>query len=489
MSKNRENWGSRLGFILAAAGSAIGLGNLWRFPYITGENGGGIFIFVYIICIFVIGIPIMLAEMTIGRYSQRNPVGAFKVIKPGTPWFLVGGMGVLAGCLIFSFYSVVAGWTLGYVFESLRGALKGMDANQISAHFDKFSANAGISILYFIVMIVLTVLVVSKGIKAGIERWSKILMPALFVMLILIMIRSLAMPGAWEGVKFIFWPDFSKLDPSILMKAMGQAFFSLSLGIGVILTYGSYLSKNENMPLSSGLVCCLDLLASLLGGLALFPALFAFKMSPQQGTGLAFKTLPVIFTQIPLGSIVMAIFFILLFVAALTSTISMLEIIVSYFIDEKKWSRGRAAWTVGIVTIFLGIPSALSAGILSSEKIGFSPMEIINHLTADYMLPLGALFFSLFVGFAWKRNEVLNEVRQGYSKFFLAPVWLLMLRFLAPFIVGQILFLGFIREFASLRATVDKISNMFSLIDAVLVSIFLVAAAFYVIGIKKAKVS
>jgi NSS family neurotransmitter:Na+ symporter len=484
MVQARENWDSKIGFILAAAGSAVGLGNIWRFPYLAGESGGGIFILIYLVCVVVLGLPIMLAELTIGRHSQRNPVGAFKLLKPGKPWFLVGGLGVMTGFLILSFYGVVAGWTLGYLVHSIKGTLGNLPPDQISSYFDKFAADPFSTIACFIGIILLTSLIVGKGIKGGIERWSKILMPLLFIMLLIVMIRSLTLPGAWQGIKFIFWPDFSKLEQSVMMKAMGQAFFSLSLGMGTMLTYGSYLNKKENMPNSSLMIGGLDLLVAILGGMALFPALFAFGMSPEEGTGLVFKTLPVIFSKIPFGTIIMPIFFLLLLVAALTSTISLLEVITSYLIDEKKWPRVKAATLMGMVIIIIGIPSALSTGILSTDKIGFNPMGIIENISANYMLPIGAFFLSIFVGFFWKKKIVLKEVKQGCGNFRLAEIWIVIVRFIAPFIVGQIIILGFLNEFRNLRGLVEKLNNIFSIIDVVLVLILIIGSIVYLYNTK-----
>lgn len=482
IAPTRGKWGSRIGFILAAAGSAVGLGNIWRFPYVAGENGGGLFILVYIICVVALGLPIMLVEFSIGRSTQRSPVGAFKKLKPNTPWFMVGGFGVLAGFLILSFYGVVAGWTLGYVVESIRGALTGASAEQITQHFDNFTGNPLITIGYFVGIMLLTMFIVSRGIKSGIERWSKILMPALFIMLLLVIARSITLPGSSEGLKFIFWPNFDKFNPDIMMKALGQAFFSMSLGMGAMLTYGSYLRKKENMPSATLLVGGLDLLVAILAGIALFPALLAMGFSPEQGTGLAFKTFPIIFNQIPLGTIIMPIFFILLVVAALTSTISLLEVISSYFIDEKGWGRKKAAGFMGFVVMLVGIPSALATktGLLSPEKLGFDLSALVGHIAADYMLPIGAFAMSVFVGFAWKKGA-LKEAREGSSGFAAAPVWLFIVRWIAPFIIGQIILLGFLSEFESLKKLLDKLSTILSIVDAVIIGLLVIGAVIYLI--------
>lgn len=484
----RGKWGSRLGFILAAAGSAVGLGNIWRFPYVAGENGGGLFILVYILCVVVLGLPVMLVEFSIGRNTQRNPVGAFKALKPDTPWFLLGGFGVLAGFLILSFYAVVAGWTLGYVVESVRGALNGISGEQVAQHFDTFTGNPLTSIGYFVGVMLLTIFIVSRGIKGGIERWSKILMPMLFVMLLMVIVRSVTLPGSFEGLKFIFWPNFEKFNTGIMLEALGQAFFSMSLGMGAMLTYGSYLNRKEKLPSATALVGGLDLLVALLAGIALFPALFSVKgLSPDAGTGLAFKTFPVIFNQIPFGTIIMPIFFLLLLVAALTSTISLLEVISSYFIDEKGWSRKKAALIMGFVVILVGVPSALAtkSGFLNPDKVGFDISALIGHIAADYMLPIGAFFMSVFVGFVWKKSEAVKEAAGGSSGFALAPVWMFIIRWIAPFIIGQIILLGFLNEFESLSKFIEGFSTVLSIIDAVIVGLLVIGAVTYLIMQKK----
>jgi NSS family neurotransmitter:Na+ symporter len=483
---SRGNWGSRIGFILAAAGSAIGLGNIWRFPYVTGENGGAIFILIYIICVVMLGLPIMLAEFSIGRNTQRNPVGAFKSLKPGTPWFFLGGFGVLAGFMILSYYAVIAGYTLGYVIESLRGVLSGATEQQIGAHFEQFTNNPLTAIGYFIAIMFLTMFIVSKGIKGGIERYSKILMPALFIMLLMIIVRSVTLPGSAEGLKFIFWPNLEKIDASIMLRALGQAFFSMSLGMGAMLTYGSYLNRKENLPKSSVFVGGLDLLIALLAGIALFPALFSVGASPDAGPGLAFVTFPLIFNKIPFGTIIMPIFFMLLVVAALTSTISLMEVISSYFIDEKRWSRRKAVTLMGFCIIILGIPLTLSTdkGVLT-QTLGFNIEKLIEHISADYMLPIGAFFTSIFVGFIWKKTKVVQEVKEGSKGFPLVNVWIIIVRWVAPFIIGQIILLGFLSEFKTLESFVADLNKILSIVDAVIILILILGTVVYLVAKKK----
>ncbi|HMA76706.1 MAG TPA: sodium-dependent transporter, partial [Candidatus Krumholzibacteriaceae bacterium] len=327
----RGQWGSNIGFILAAAGSAIGLGNIWRFPYVVGENGGGAFLIIYLFCILLLGLPVMLAELTLGRYSRKNPVGAFESIRPRTPWKIVGFLGVITGICILSYYSVIAGYTLGYIGKTLAGN---------HADFQSFSSNPFSAISLFIIFTVITVLVVQGGIKNGIERWAKILMPLLLFLMIALIIRSVTLEGAGKGLVFYFKPDFSKVTGHTFLAAMGQAFFSLSLGMGCMITYGSYLPENSNLLLNGTSVALFDTLIALMSGLLIFPALFASGMDPAAGPSLVFEVLPKIFSSIPGGSIIGASFFLLLSIAALTSTISLLEVATAYFVDEKGWVRG-----------------------------------------------------------------------------------------------------------------------------------------------------
>ncbi len=438
MEETREEWGSKLGFILAAAGSAIGLGNIWRFPYMTGENGGAAFVLVYIFFVIFIGFTIMLAELTIGRHSQRNAVGAFEAIFPKTKWKWIGILGILTGVGILSFYSVVAGWTLGYFFKTVLGDFSGLSgAGATKEIFAHFISNPVANIAYLFVFIGLTVFVVSGGISEGIERWTKILMPLLFLILILLMIRSVTLgKGVEAGLSFYLKPDFSALNAEILIRALGQALFSLSLGMGAMITYGSYISKEHNLVTSAGYVVFFDTLIALLAGLVIFPALFAMGMNPKGGPGLVFMVLPSIFDKMPGGMLFGAGFFILLAIAALTSTISLLEVAVAYFIDERKWSRTKAAILTGFVAFLLGIPSALSQG--ASRWFDHLPLvhmpflDFMNALFGNYALTVGSFFISIFVGWKWGIAAAEKEIAKGAEKFRLKTVWAFSIRFFAP---------------------------------------------------------
>ena len=387
----RGEWGSRFGFVLAAAGSAIGLGNIWRFPYVTGQNGGAAFLILYLLCVLLLGVPVMVAELTIGRFSRRNPVGAFATIRPGSYWTIVGYLGVLTGVCILSYYTVMAGYSIGYIVKTLIN-------NQTS--FESFTANAWLSIPLFLAFMVLTVLVVQGGIKEGIERWAKILMPILLLLLVVLIIRSITLPGAGKGLTFYFKPDFSKVTGRTILAALGQAFFSLSLGMGAMITYGSYLSKRDNIVTSGCYVAFFDTLIAVMAGLLIFPALFAMNQDPAAGPGLVFNILPAIFREMPFGTIVGVVFFILLSIAALTSTISLLEVPTAYLVDEKKISRKIAVWMVGLIVFILGLPSALSQGAVSwlSKPIAMDLefLAFMDFIRGNLSLAFGAFLISIF---------------------------------------------------------------------------------------------
>jgi|Deesub1362B_J571_1020462.scaffolds.fasta_scaffold00064_13 NSS family neurotransmitter:Na+ symporter len=442
MAPERERgvWGSKIAFILAASGSAIGLGNIWRFPMITGKSGGAIFVFIYILAVVLIGFTVLLGEITIGRFSQKNPVGAFKFIKPGTKWSLVGYLGVLTGIFILSYYAVIAGWTLGYFVKFLTGSFRGEITTDITNRiFSQFTSSPITVLIYFFVIIGITTYIISRGVKGGIERWSKILMPVLFILIILLAIRAITLPGAEKGLLFYLKPDFSKLSGKILLFAIGQAFFSLSLGMGTMITYGSYISKRDNLVTSAGWVAFSDTLIALLAGFIIFPTLFAIPgISPGEGAGLVFKVLPLVFSKLPGGIIFGALFFLLLTIAALTSTISLLEVPVAYLVDEKNWTRTQAASLTGLITFLLGIPSALSTGANSFlTKINF--LGWIDFLFGNISLAIGALFICIFIGWIWGVKNASKEVEKGNPQFKIKKLWAFSVRFLSPIAVLIIL--------------------------------------------------
>jgi len=351
--EKRGHWGSKIGFIFAAAGSAVGLGNIWRFPYLTGENGGAAFVIVYLCCVVFIALPLLYNELALGRATEGNPVDAFRKSRPGTPFVLTGWLCLVLCFIVLSYYGVIAGWAVGY-------ALKTIIHNTTS--FEEFAANPMYVIPMFGLFIVFTILIVQAGIESGIEKWSKVLMPILFIMMVVIIGRSLTFDGAMEGVRYYLNPDFSKINGQVILSALGQAFFSLSVGWGLMITYGSYMPRTQSILTSGFWVAFADTAVAFLGGLMVFPAVFAFGMAPNAGPALTFTTLPIVFEKMPLGMLVGTLFFILLTIAALTSSISMLEVPVSYFVDAKKARRKTAAWIVGGLAFAMGIPSALSQG-------------------------------------------------------------------------------------------------------------------------------
>ncbi len=435
-SQERGEWGSRMGFIFAAAGSAIGLGNIWRFPYVTGQNGGAAFVIIYLLCVFFICFPYLLGELSLGRATQRNPIDAIRAIKPGSPWILVGVLCVLTGIAILSYYGVIAGWVLGYIVKELI-------RNPIS--FGEFIASPTIVLPLFLAFMLLTILVVYGGIQKGIERWSRILMPIMLVLMFVVILRSVTLEGASKGLSFYLKPDFSKVTGRTVLEALGQAFFSLSLGMGAMLTYGSYLSKKENLVSSGLYVALFDTAIALLAGFMIFPALFSFGLQPDAGPKLVFVVLPELFDKMPLGGLVGVLFFLLLAIAALTSTISLLEVPVSYLVDSKRWVRKQAVWIAGGFALLLGIPSALSQGAvpaLSSLPFfgGKGFLDLMDFIWGNISLALGAMLLSIFIGWVWGINQATDEVLTGAPGFKpYAPVWSLFIRYICPAVIFIVL--------------------------------------------------
>jgi len=443
----RGVWGSKIAFVFAAAGSAIGLGNIWRFPMVVGQNGGALFVLVYILAVALIGFSVMLAELVIGRYSQKNPAGAFEFIKPGSLWKLIGYFGILTAVCILSYYAVIAGWSLGYLVKTASGSFDASLTSELSDQiFTQFSADPFQVILFFLIMIGITTFIVSKGIKGGIERWTKILMPVLFVLIVFLAVRALTLPGAKEGITFYLKPDFSQLSGKLVLFALGQAFFSLSLGMGIMVTYGSYISKSDNLVTSAGWVCFFDSLIAVLAGIIIFPTLFAIPgISPTAGPGLVFKVLPLIFSKIPGGALFGTLFFCLFSIAALTSTISLLEVPVAYFVDERSWSRNKAAILVGLFIFCLGVPSALSSGGMTFfTKIDF--MGKMDFIFLSLFLPIGALLICLFLGYVWGVKNATQEILSGNARFKLRSLWSFSIKFLSP--IAILIILYFIKTIA-----------------------------------------
>ncbi len=442
MHGGRGSFASRVGFILAAAGSAIGLGNIWKFPYLTGANGGAVFLIIYLAFVFTIGISVMLAEFAIGRAGERNPVGAFKRLKAG-PWVGVGYMGVVAGFAILSFYSVVGGWTIAYAVKTATGLLALSDAKALGGAFGAFVGDPVEPLVYHFAFMALTVAVVARGVERGIERSCRVLMPLLFVLLIVLVVRSLTLPGAMAGVKFFLNPDFSKINAQMVTSALGHAFFTLSLGMGAMITFGSYLTRQTHLPSSALWVTSLDTVVAILAGFMILPAVFAFGFDPGAGPGLTFITLPAVFAKIPWGAAFGTLFFVLLAVAALTSAISLLEVVVAYLVDEKKIARPVASCGAGAVIFLLGVPSSLSLGVWSGFKLfGKDFFGLMDYVASNLMLPLGGVLIAVFVGWVVTPRIMREAEREDGKMFALAPAWHFVCRYLAPIGVAWVLFSG-----------------------------------------------
>ncbi|MEH0022685.1 MAG: sodium-dependent transporter [Desulfobacter sp.] len=436
----RDNFTGKYGFIAAAAGSAIGLGNIWKFPYITGVYGGSAFIIVYLVCIMLIGLPVMLSEITVGRRAQKGIFGAYKTLAPGTPWFFSGYMGIVAAFLILSFYGVVAGWTMEYVVKSMTGAFSGKSPDEIGALFGGFISQTAKPILWQIGFMALTCFIVIAGIKNGIERYSKILMPVLLLILLCLCARSVTLEGASKGFEFLFKPDFSKLSREAVLAALGHAFFSLSLGMGTLVTYGSYLKKNENLAPLATHITLADTIIALLAGIAIFPAVFAFGIEPAAGPGLVFVTLPNVFQQMPMGNIFCILFFFLLAIAALTSSISILEVVVTHLVEDFNVSRKTAAIATTMVITLFGFPCSLSFGVMADVKLlGSNFFDIMDHIASNFLMPLGGLCISLFVGWKMARKDVTDELsNSGTVSTDYVPVFLFLAKIVAPIAITAV---------------------------------------------------
>lgn len=435
----REQWKSRLGFMLAAMGSAVGLGNIWRFSYVAGENGGAAFLLIYILCILVIGIPVMMSEFMIGRRAQSDAVGSFQKIAPGQPWYVAGFMGVASAFLILSFYGVVAGWTLKYLLDYLLGGLSNVPDGDYTGYFGGFITDPVQPLLWQFIFMALTIGIVYMGVKKGIETSNKILMPTLAILVLVMAMYSLTLGGAREGLTFLFSPDWSVLaDPSVYLAALGQAFFSLSLGMGALITYGSYLSQKERLPGAAAAVVTMDTLFAIIAGVMIFPAVFAFGGNPSDGVGLVFFTLPAIFEVMPAGTLVGIAFFFLLAAAALSSAVSLLEVAVAYFMRRFEWSRKMASITIGGLIFLLGIPSSLGQGALSDLKIIGERdfMDSVDFIASNILLPLGGLIIALFVGWGWKKAEALQHSDLGDTT--LGNVLHFLLKWVAPLVIFAI---------------------------------------------------
>lgn len=443
---SRDGFGSKLGVIAAAAGSAVGLGNIYRFPCELGNNGGGAFLIVYLLIVLGLGVPVMLSEFVIGRRTQKNPVGAFRMLRPKSGWPVVGYMGVICGLVILAFYSTVAGWTLEYIVKAVGNQFAGKELEVIEQEFSDFHNLGWKNVLWQLVFIFLTAFVVFKGVADGIERYSKILMPLLVLILLVLAIRSITLPGGAEGLSFLFKPDFSKINGTVVINALGQAFFSLSMGMGVLITYGSYIKKSDNMLSSSVSVVLADTLVAVLAGLVIFPAAFSFGVQPTAGMGLVFNTLPMIFNQMAGGYYFCIIFFVLLAVAALTSTISLLEVIVAYLVEELHIDRRWATVIAALASMAVGVFASLSLQNGSALHInGKSFFDCLDFVSSNILLPIGALFIVIFVGWIMGKTEFFAELtNEGRLKMSIKGIIFFIIKFLAPVAIAIIFVTGLI---------------------------------------------
>ena len=422
----RSHWGNRAGFIFAAAGSAVGLGNIWRFPYMTGENGGSIFVLVYLLAVAFLGLPILIAEVLLGKATQRNPVGAFKSIAGDkSPLQIVGFIGLLAAFVILSYYSVIAGWALGFMHRSIAGVFEpGHSMEEVKRIFNDLTSSPVQQIVFHGIFISAVIAIVAAGVQKGIQRWNELLMPALIFILIGLIIYGFSLPGAMQGIKFMLQPNPGKLTGASVLAAIGQCFFSLSLGMGAMITYGSYLKRHDRASGSSGWVVTMDTGIALLAGFAVFPIVFSFGQEPAQGPGLVFVSLPAAFLQMPGGTWVAMAFFILLFMAALTSAISLLEVITAYFSDEHSVPRHLGAVMFGFISFLTGIGVTYSSGYF----------DFLDKLASNYLLPLGAVSISLFVGWRLKK-EIIKTDFEGTFYAGIFGVWLWCIRLISPVLV------------------------------------------------------
>ena len=434
---NDMHWTGSFGFIMASAGAAIGMGNLWRFPTLVGENGGGAFVLIYLICVVVIGIPMLMAEISIGRHSGKDAWGSYGSIS--RPWRFLGLFAIVISLLGLAYYSVLGGWILRYIGLSVQGISRGT-----GEFFADFTADTGNQIIFYIVYMAITLFIVIRGVAKGIEKACKILMPVLFVFLIIVAVRSCTLDGAAEGLRFYLMPDFSKITPDAWLKALGQVFFSLSVGAGAGITYGAYLSKKESIPKNAGLVAGLDTLAALLAGFAILPAVFAAGKSPDMGPGLIFVTLPESFAAMPLGSVFAFVFFILVLLASVTTTIAFMEVVVAFMVQTLKMSRRAATLICAGAATLMGIPCALSFGIWEPIKIfGKTLFDLADYSVSNIFLPISAILTCIFIGWVWKVKNAKQELtKKRKKKFGLAGVWGQWIRFGVPVLILLIMLMS-----------------------------------------------
>ena len=443
--KERALFATKIGVIAATVGSAVGLGNIWRFPYEAGEHGGGAFILVYIFCVLLVGIPVICAEFVMGRGTHKNAMGAFRQLQKGKYWQYCSYIGILSSLMILSFYSVVAGWTLEYSVQAIAGNMTGEGSiTDFSGEFQQFTASPWRSALWTVLFLGLNYFIVRRGVQKGLERISNLVMPVLGLIMIVLCVNSLMLPGAADGLEFLFKPDFSEITPSAVLSAMGQAFFSLSLGLSGLLIYSSYYGDDVKLVRSAGIIAFLDTLVAVVAGIIIFGALFTYGGKSEAGPKLVFEILPSIFASMPGGYFWAVAFFLLLFFASITSTISMSEIAIAFFSEEYKISRNKASTLVTCIALVFGTLCALSFGVLDDVKIfGFTFFDLFDYTSSNILLPLGGIIFSVFVGWFVDRNFVKNQLtNHGTIKVRTFEIIVFLMRYVSPVAIFLIFLYG-----------------------------------------------
>ncbi|WP_088034216.1 sodium-dependent transporter [Evansella clarkii] len=431
----REEWGTRLGFMLAAAGSAVGLGNIWRFPFVVGESGGAAFVLIYLAFVLLIGLPLLIGEISIGRGGRANAMDSYGAVTKSKKWKFNGLIGIIVNFMILSFYSVVSGWAFYYFILALTGNLVAEDRDYGSS-FGGFISDPVMPVVWQLLLMAIIIFIVMGGVKKGIERWNNILMPTLFVLLIVLVFRSVSLDGAGEGLRFFLEPDFSVINSGIILAALGQAFFSLSLASGVYVTYGSYSRSSSSITGNAGGIVFLDVMVAIMAGLIIFPAVFHYGIDPGSGPDLVFITFPAIFTDMPFGTVFAVIFFFFIFVAALTSAISLLEVVTAFVKEKFNISRKVAAPVTGLVIAIVGVFASLSFGALSHVTlIDRTIFDLLDFLSAEVLLPFAGLVMSIFLGWIWKPAAVKAEIEKEGNRFPLFALWSFLIKYVIPLVI------------------------------------------------------
>ncbi|MDR1226882.1 MAG: sodium-dependent transporter [Prevotellaceae bacterium] len=446
MKSKRDGFNSSFGALMAIAGSAIGLGNLWRFPYLVGENGGSIFILFYLIFVAIVCVPVILSELVVGRKAQASIFGAFQKIAPNTGWRHLGLLAITAAVAISSFCSVIAGWTMEYVYQAAINSFEGKTSAQLLQFFTDFTTSTFRPIMWLVLYLCMVAAIILGGVKSGVEKYSKILMPLLFVLMAVLAVRTVTLPGAGAGIDFLIRPDWSKFSSKVPLNALGQAFLSLSIGMGVLVTYGSYMRKADNLTKIAIQGALADTSFAFIAAIAIIPAVFAFGMEPTQGSGLAFIALPAVFQQLPGGELFAIIFFVILFIAALTSSISLMEVQVAFMQEEWRMKRWTATLLATLTSVVLGVLCSLSFGILSSFKIfGNTIFELTDFVASNVLLPVGSLGFVIFAGWRLNKSVMYKELLQGASGSIrrLMIVMFFVLKYVAPTAILWVFLSGF----------------------------------------------